>query len=180
MAVGDSETATAMGQDDIRRAVVAEIPHLRRYARALLRDATAADDLVQDCLERSLSRLHLFRPGTRLRSWLFAVLHNLFISQARTTQRRRSDSMAEPPDTPVEAVQTIRIEARDMVRALEILSAEQRAVVLLIGLEDLSYQEAAEVLGVPIGTVMSRLSRGRERLRQLTEGTAPAQLRRVK
>jgi RNA polymerase sigma-70 factor (ECF subfamily) len=169
-----------MGQDPIRVAVVTEIPHLRRYARALLRDASRADDLVQDCLERALGRLHLFQPGTNLRSWLFAVLHNLFISQRRTDARRRVEPMADPPSPAVEPAQQARLEARDLGNALAVLPEEQRVVVLLVGLEDLSYREAADVLGVPIGTVMSRLSRGREKLRQLMDGTAEPVLRRVK
>jgi RNA polymerase sigma-70 factor (ECF subfamily) len=183
--VNEEENAAALGPDRIRDAVVTEIPHLRRYARALLRDATAADDLVQDCLERALGRLHLFQPGTNLRSWLFAVLHNLFISQRRAAARRRDEPMADPPSPAVPPVQPARLEARDMGNALALLPPEQRAVVLLIGLEDMSYREAADVLGVPIGTVMSRLSRGRERLRQLMEGqaadgAAEPVLRRVK
>lgn len=183
--MNEEENAAALGPDRIRDAVVTEIPHLRRYARALLRDATAADDLVQDCLERALGRLHLFQPGTNLRSWLFAVLHNLFISQRRAAARRRDEPMADPPSPAVPPVQPVRLEARDMGNALALLPPEQRAVVLLIGLEDMSYREAADVLGVPIGTVMSRLSRGRERLRQLMEGQATEAaaepvLRRVK
>ena len=183
--MNEEENAAPVGPDQIRDAVVTEIPHLRRYARALLRDATAADDLVQDCLERALGRLHLFQPGTNLRSWLFAVLHNLFISQRRTEARRRDEPMADPPSPAVAPAQPARLEARDMGNALAMLPAEQRVVVLLIGLEDMSYREAADVLGVPIGTVMSRLSRGRERLRQLMEaapmeGSGEPILRRVK
>ncbi len=169
---------------DRRQAIVEQIPHLRRYARALGRDAGTADDLVQDCLERALSRFHLFRPDTNLRSWLFTILHNLHVNQARRAGRRPDDGvladggaeMAGPagqgPDR--------GLPVRDLGRALEKLPDDQREVVLLIGLEEMSYKEAADILGVPMGTVMSRLARGRERLRQLMDnGDAPI-LRRVK
>jgi len=169
---------------DRRQAIVEQIPHLRRYARALGRDAGKADDLVQDCLERALSRFHLFRPDTNLRSWLFTILHNLHVNQARRAGRRPDD--AALPDGgsemagPASHGPDRALPVRDLGRALERLTDEQREVVLLIGLEEMSYKEAADVLGVPLGTVMSRLARGRERLRQLMDnGDAPI-LRRVK
>jgi len=169
---------------DRRQAIVEQIPHLRRYARALGHDAAAADDLVQDCLERALSRFHLFRPGGTLRGWLFAILHNLHVNQARRAGRRPGDGvLAEGgAETAAPAGQgpDRGLPVRDLARALDGLSDEQRAVVVLIGLEEMSYKEAAGILGVPVGTVMSRLARGRERLRELMEsGDAPA-LRRVK
>jgi RNA polymerase sigma-70 factor (ECF subfamily) len=168
---------------DTRQAIVEQIPHLRRYARALRRDAGPADDLVQDCLERALSRVHLFRAGTNIRTWLFTILHNLNANQARRASRRPDDAELENEAEPAAHAgegPDRRLLVRDLGRALDKLADEQRTVLLLIGLEDMSYKEASEVLGVPVGTVMSRLARGRERLRQLMDdGNAPA-LRRVK
>lgn len=168
---------------DTRQAIVEQIPHLRRYARALKRDAGPADDLVQDCLERALSRIHLFSAGTNIRTWLFTILHNLHANQVRRATRRPDDAEleneAEPPSPAGEGPDR-RLPVRDLGRALDKLADEQRAVLLLIGLEDMSYKEASEVLGVPIGTVMSRLARGRERLRQLMDSGDVPVLRRVK
>ncbi len=160
------------------------IPALRRYATALLRNRDDADDLVHDCLVRALDKLHTRRDDADVRPWLFAILHNLFISQLRRAKARPA---GEPLDESHEAALSLRPEQesslqwRDLVRGLNQLPVEQRAVILLISVEDLSYAEAATVLGIPIGTVMSRLARGRERLRQMTEGeeVRPA-LRRVK
>jgi RNA polymerase sigma-70 factor (ECF subfamily) len=149
--------------------IVAEIPRLRRYARALAGDSVRADDLVQDTLERALARFSLWRPGN-LRAWLFSIMHNVFVNQlkaARPVDCPGDDAM---PDLPVRAAQADMLELRDLSRALRKLPPEQREVLLLTGLEDLSYAETAKVLGVPIGTVMSRLSRGRERLRALLAG----------
>lgn len=168
---------------DRRQAIVEQIPHLRRYARALRRDAGTADDLVQDCLERALSRFHLFRTGTDLRRWLFTILHNLHVNQTRRAGRRLDDgTLDERVDLagPAGLGPDRGLPVRDLGRALERLPDEQREVVLLIGLEEMSYKEAADIVGVPVGTVMSRLARGRERLRQLMDsGDSPA-LRRVK
>lgn len=168
---------------DQRKAIAAEIPRLRRYARALQGDPGAADDLVQDCVERALSRLHLFRAGTNLRAWLFTILHNIHVNSVRQ-QRRATDNLSLIPGTETAAStgpsQSQGLELRDLTRALAALTEEQRQVVLLIAMEELSYREAAEVLSVPIGTVMSRLARGRERLRQLTGSDDPGILRRVK
>ena len=160
------------------------IPALRRYAAALLRNREDADDLVHDCLVRALAKLHTRRDDADVRAWLFAIMHNLFISQLRRNKIRQT---AEPLDETHDSAVSMRPEQesglhwRDMVRALNRLPVEQRAVVLLVSVEDLSYAEAASVLGIPIGTVMSRLARGRERLRQITEdGEARPALRRVK
>jgi RNA polymerase sigma-70 factor (ECF subfamily) len=146
------------------------IPRLRRYARALTGDASAADDLVQDALERALVKQSLWREGTDLRAWLFTVMHNVFVNQVRSAAVSRTvqldDALAERP----QPQSTDRLEIRDLDAALQALPEEQRAVVLLVGLEQMTYDEAARVLEVPIGTVMSRLSRGRERLRRLMQG----------
>lgn len=161
------------------------IPALRRYAWALCRDQHAADDLVQDCLERALSRWLLRRPGGNLRSWLFAILHNGFVSSRRQAARRGAHMSLDEraPELGEPAVQESAMAVRDLLVALDTLPDEQRAVLLLVGIEDLTYDEAARVLDVPIGTVMSRLSRGRERLRRVMDGeraaVAPV-LRRVK
>ena len=163
---------TEEAEIDKRQAVIAELPRLRRYARALLRDSVNADDLVQDCVERALSRLTLFRSGTNMRGWLFTIMHNLHVNALR---RRRYALDAEALNPGAEARiavapdQLSALAARDIGRGLERLPEEQRQVILLVGLEDLSYKEAARIIGVPIGTVMSRLARGREHLRQLME-----------
>jgi RNA polymerase sigma factor (sigma-70 family) len=165
-----------------RDLIVAEIPRLRRYARALTGDAARADDLVQDTLERALSRFSLWRPGN-LRAWLFTIMHNIFVNQIKSAAH--IDYLADEllPDLPLRATQSDNLELRDLDRALSRLSAEQREVLLLVGLEDLSYEEAARIVGTPIGTVMSRLSRGRERLRALLSGVelaAAPQLKVIK
>lgn len=158
------------------------IPSLRRYARALLRDGDRADDLVQDCLERALSRRHLWRGGVSLRPWLFKIMHNVFANQARA---RAGRPLAQPIEqlgdgVGIPADQGHGLALAEMARALESLPEEQRRTVLLVALEGLSYQEVAEVMDVPIGTVMSRLSRARERLRALTAAEPGPSLRRVK
>jgi RNA polymerase sigma-70 factor (ECF subfamily) len=158
------------------------IPALRRYASGLLRDREAADDLVQDCLERVI-RGWPRRRNDDARSWTFTILHNLAMNRLKQRQRRgrhapldETDeaSIARPGD------QEDRLHHRDLIRALGDLSEEQRSVLLLVSVEDLSYAETAQVLGIPVGTVMSRLSRGRDRLEQLLEGRPAPALRRVK
>lgn len=162
-------------------AMEACIPALRRYASALLRNRQDADDLVHDCLARALERLHTRREDVEMRVWLFAIMHNLFVSQLRKAKVRRrfAQSGSDEADPGVRANQEDRLHWRDLMRALEELPEEQRAVVLLVSVESLSYAEVARVLGVPIGTVMSRLARGRERLRLLTAHEARPALRRV-
>lgn len=159
-----------MGRQDI----VAEIPRLRRYARALTGDAVRADDLVQDTLERALGKWALWRPGN-LRAWLFSIMHNLFVNQARSPRLVDYPGDEALPDLPMRATQSDALELRDFARSLARLPEEQREVLLLVVLEDLSYEDTAKVLGVPVGTVMSRLSRGRERLRALLDGSEPAE-----
>jgi RNA polymerase sigma-70 factor (ECF subfamily) len=161
----------------IRDDIVAEVPRLRRYARVLLRNQSAADDLVQDCLERALSRLHLFRPGTNLRAWLFTIMHNLHVNTAIRARREmpasNGDAASDCFDSAVPPAQSEGLAVRDMERALDRLTSEQRTVVLLVGVEGLTYAETASILEVPVGTVMSRLARGRERLRVLMNGEDP-------
>lgn len=149
--------------------VVAYIPRLRRYARALVGERSAADDLVQDTLERALNKLHLWKRGTDLRAWLFTVMHNVHVNQVRS-RREFATLDADALELPVRATQDVALETRDLERMLVRLPVEQREVLLLVVLEDMSYDEAATALGIPIGTVMSRLSRAREKLRALMEG----------
>jgi RNA polymerase sigma-70 factor (ECF subfamily) len=159
---------------DICKRIEEEIPRLRRYARALTRDMTAADDLVQDCLTRALSKAHLWQKGTDLRAWLFTILHNQYVNNVRRAVREGSAvglSDTEPSLTTMPN-QAKRLELRDLRRAIARLPEEQRAVILLVGLEGMRYEEVARVLEVPVGTIRSRLSRGREMLRQLM-GFAP-------
>jgi RNA polymerase sigma-70 factor (ECF subfamily) len=159
---------------EIYQRIEAEIPRLRRYARTLARDVTTADDLVQDCLVRALDKLHLWQEGTDLRAWLFTILHNQYVNQVRRSVREGSAvglSETEPLLTRAPH-QGRSLELRDLQRAMSKLPEEQRSVILLVGLEGMRYEEAAEVLSVPVGTVRSRLSRGRETLRRLM-GTVP-------
>ena len=159
--------------------LIEHLPRLRRYARALTGEMTRADDLVQDTLERALIKIDLWQPGSDLRAWLFTLMHNLFVSQIRS--RRPPDSAIEDaPDIPVSGGQMEALGARDIHAALARLPDQQREVLLLIGLEQFSYDEAARVIGVPVGTVMSRLSRARERMRQLLAGEPVVQLKVVK
>lgn len=149
---------------DERNAIVDLIPRLRRYARALVGDRSAADDLVQDTLERAWSKFHLYRGGTDLRAWMFTVMHNVHVNRVRA--QRPVDALPDDvPETLQHGAQGDPLMIRDLERALASLPEEQREVLLLVALEDMSYDEAARTLGIPIGTVMSRLSRGRERLR---------------
>lgn len=165
-----------------RALIVEHIPSLRRYARALVGARGDADDLVQECLERALSRWHLFSPDRPLRPWLFSIMHNQFVSGRRREARRSVTAPLEPDDArlSVPASQESRVAVQELAAALAELPAEQRAVVLLVGLEGLSYAEVAEVMSIPVGTVMSRLSRGRERLREMTQSGDRPRLRRVK
>jgi RNA polymerase sigma-70 factor (ECF subfamily) len=141
---------------------------LRRYARALTGERNAADDLVQDTLERAWNKLHLWRHGSDLRAWLFTIMHNVHVNQVRS---RAAGAVVvlndDAADAPVRATQADMLEVRDIDTALMRLPLEQRQVLLLIALERMSYGETARTLGIPIGTVMSRLARGRERLRGL-------------
>ncbi len=156
------------------------IPRLRRYARALVGDRATADDLVQDTLERAWTKLHLYRRGTDLRAWLFTVMHNVHVNRVRAT--RPTDVLDdELPELAQRAPQGDALLVRDLDRAIARLPAEQAAVLLLVTLEEMSYEEVARSLGIPIGTVMSRLSRAREKLRAMMLGqSAAAKLKLVK
>ena len=145
------------------------IPRLRRYARALVGDRATADDLVQDTLERAWTKLHLYRRGTDLRAWLFTVMHNVHVNRVRAS--RLTDTLEdEMPELAQRAAQGDALLVRDLDRAITRLPDEQRAVLLLVTLEEMSYEQVARTLGIPIGTVMSRLSRARDKLRAMMLG----------
>ena len=171
---GDARRAGISNRLTFNDDILAEIPRLRRYAYVLLRNQVSADDLVQDSLERALSRQNLFQPGTNLRAWLFTIMHNLHVNAVikarRTPSAAAADDIAESHRSAVAPSQGDRLMLRDLERALGALSEDQRSVVLLVGLEGLTYAETAAVLEVPVGTVMSRLARGRNRLRSLMNG----------
>ena len=149
----------------------AQIPPLRRYARALVRDASRADDLIQDTLARALAKQHLWQEGTNLRAWLFTLMHNLNVNLVRQSMREGMTVDVEDVSATLVANTdpTASCQLRELEMAIARLPVEQREVVLLIGLEGIRYDEAAEILHVPIGTVRSRLSRARETLRLLFE-----------
>jgi RNA polymerase sigma-70 factor (ECF subfamily) len=161
--------------------IIEYVPHLRRYARALIRNRELADDLVQDTLERALRYAGLFAIGTDLRAWLFTIMHNVFVGQVR---KRSALALHVPVDDEsllesefaTQDENLRRLELRDVSDALQQLPAGQREVVLLVGLEDMSYADVALALDIPVGTVMSRLSRGRQRLRELMDGAKPKEL----
>lgn len=167
------------------------IPALRRYATAMVRHRELADDLVQDCLERAISNWKTRRQAENTRQWVFAIAHNLIVNRLRQDARRglhidiadvEESAFAAP------ASQESRVRHDELMRAIAALPEEQRAVITLVSVEDMSYAEAAQTLDIPIGTVMSRLARARERLARALEGglsqrqpaTAPPQLRRLK
>lgn len=153
---------------DQRERILEHIPRLRRYARALLKnDTLAADDLVQDCLERALSRLHYWRLGSDMRAWLFTIMHNVYVNQLH--RRSNGPQFVELPANDagfVDPAQAERnVELLDLHRGIAALSPDQREIILLVSLEALSYLEVATILGIPEGTVISRLSRARKQLR---------------
>jgi RNA polymerase sigma factor (sigma-70 family) len=160
--------------NDMLRLIEPVIPALRRYARALVRNRATADDLVQDCLERAVSHWGQRREGDP-RPWLFTILHNLALSQFRRSARRGKHiaiDEANEDDFGQDAVQEQKLMYQDVLDKLARLPEDQRAVLLLVAVEDLSYADAARVLDIPVGTVMSRLSRAREKLQREIEGTA--------
>ncbi len=148
--------------------VAQHIPRLRRYARALLKDADCAEDLLQETLARALGKLHFWRRGSDMRAWLFSIMHNLYVNDCRRAQRRPDGPSLQTggvlePSAIARAEQNAQL--HDISTALQRLPVEQRAVLLLVSLEGLSYRQTARVLGIRTGTVMSRLHRARERLR---------------
>lgn len=168
---------------DLRDRLAEHIPRLRRYARVLLKgDTLAADDLVQDCLERALDRLHLWRRGSDLRAWLFTIMHNLYVNQCRRAASgpRFVDLVDDAPSAFAPGGAESGIALGELERALDTLAPQQREVLLLVALEGLRYKEVATILGVPEGTVMSRLARARQQLRKTLNHDQSPCLRRVK
>ncbi len=157
------------------------IPSLRRYAWTLLRNSSDADDLVQDCLVRALDRIDTVRANGDLRPWLFTIMHNLFVSRWRGGKIRAAVTADDAEaDLAVSPAQPASVEMRDVLRGLDTLPRDHRQVILLVAVEGFQYDEVADMLGIPIGTVMSRLSRARDRLRDFVEGRERPLLRRVK
>jgi RNA polymerase sigma-70 factor, ECF subfamily len=154
----------------VRQSIAAAIPALRRYARALTRNAETADDLVQDTLVRALRSEHLFHGGD-VRSWLYTILTNLNRNRLRSLARRPTISAIEDNDAPDLAGPEAG--SRDIERALASLVDDQRTALLLVVLEGLTYREVAEVQGVPVGTVMSRLARARAQIKAYLDGERP-------
>lgn len=168
-----------MHPDD--RQLLTWVPRLRRYARALAGSREDADDLVQDTLERAWSKSSQWRGVADMRAWLFGIMHNLHVDAARRPRLHTAQMDETTPEVAVAPNQMQRLAVFDLEAALTQLPHDQREVVLLVALEDMAYADVARALGIPIGTVMSRLSRGRERLRALMEGRAePERLRVVK
>jgi RNA polymerase sigma-70 factor, ECF subfamily len=165
---------------DFAQLLETEIPRLRRYARALTHDTSRADDLVQSCLLRAVVKRHLWQAGTDLRAWLFTMLHNQNVNDVR---RRVREGVAVPVDD-VASVLTASsnveasLQLRDIECAIASLPKGQCQVIRLVGLEDRGYEEVARMLGIPVGTVRSRLSRARDALRALVDGRAPRRRRR--
>ncbi len=155
--------------NEIQKQIVALIPKLRRYARALTQDKESADDLVQDALERALTRIELWKRGTDMRAWLFTIMHNVYVNSVKKNSR---GGLHIPIDGTMEELsysdsQIGSIELNECLKALNALPLEQREIIVLVAVEGLSYSQVATVVDVPVGTVMSRLSRARKAIRTL-------------
>jgi RNA polymerase sigma-70 factor (ECF subfamily) len=161
---------------EFHRLIEQQIPRLRRYARALTRNRERADDLVQDTLSRALAKEQFWQPGTNLRAWLFTIMHNQNVNNVRLAVResRMVDIEQLSPTLPATTDPTASRQMFELERALAQLAREQRQVILLVGLEGMSYEDAAGILSVPVGTVRSRLSRGRDILRKLLDMGRPS------
>jgi RNA polymerase sigma-70 factor, ECF subfamily len=178
---GCSDKAHAAVVAVLHRDIGAILPKPRRYALILTRDAADDDDLVQECVVRALAKMHLWTAGTDLRAWSFMILHNQYISHVRRATRERSilewnDAVSGSICAPRQMAQ---LELRELERAIRSLPGEQRSVILLVGLTRATYDEVATACDVPVGTIRSRLSRGRRALRKLT-GVAPPQHARAR
>jgi RNA polymerase sigma-70 factor, ECF subfamily len=168
---------------DFRTQLISEIPHLRRFARSLCGDAALADDLVQDCIERALKKSHLYDVTKPLRAWLYAVLRNIHVSNWRSNakhQYAKNLDDLQDGEGATRADQEDNFSTSVITEALDKLPAQQREVLVLISLEEVSYKDASEIIGVPIGTIMSRLSRARSTLKDILEERGTTFLRRVK
>jgi RNA polymerase sigma factor (sigma-70 family) len=167
--------------DNLATLLEPQIPALRRYAYGLAQNSATADDLVQDCLERALSKWSSRRAEGDLKAWLFAILRNQYINTYRVQRRQGRHVTLDDAVLPgIPPNQESGLAARDALSALSSLPEEQRSVLLLVGVEDFSYEEAARTLGIPLGTVMSRLSRARQALRNVVANGRVAMLRSVK
>lgn len=167
--------------DDVKWLIAREVPYLRRCARAMTGDPDVADDVVQDAIERALRKRHLWRPKGALRGWLYRLMYNVYLNRRdQRTVERLAVSAEVLADSGTSARQEGQIEVRDTIEALQRLPAEQRAAIILTGLEGMSYDEAAHVLNIPIGTLRSRIHRGRETLRGVQQGERRTMIRRVK
>jgi len=165
---------------DFGTQAVPVIPRLRRYARALTGDRLMADDLVQDTLERAWTKRHLWRQGSDLRAWMFTIMHNVYVNQVRARVAEVTVPLdAEAYNVPARSSPVDMLEVADIDAALRRLPDEQREVLLLVALEQLSYGETASALNIPIGTVMSRLYRAREHVRRITAGVPAAGVLKV-
>jgi RNA polymerase sigma-70 factor, ECF subfamily len=166
-----------------RKDLITELPYLRRFARGLCGDVSLADDLVQDCLERALTKSHLYDPARPLRAWLYAVLRNIYVSNWRRNAKHISAKELDDLqgfEGSVQPEQDSNFSVALITDALDTLPTQQREVLILISLEEMSYQQASEIVGVPIGTIMSRLSRARTHLQNILEERGTPVLRRVK
>jgi RNA polymerase sigma factor (sigma-70 family) len=166
--------------------LVAALPRLRRYARVLTGDANRADDLVQDTLARAWQKRQLWQAGSDLRAWLFTIMHNVHVNQYAMRRRELAESSIDADDgpaagweIPVRATQSDRVELTEVLAYVARLPTDQREVLVLAAIEELRYEDIARIQAVPIGTVMSRLNRAREKLRRMT-GDVPAALRIIK
>jgi RNA polymerase sigma-70 factor, ECF subfamily len=161
--------------------LVAALPRLRRYARVLTGDLHRADDLVQDTLARAWEKRRLWQAGSDLRAWLFTIMHNVYVNQFSLRQREYAQASLDADEgpvagweIPVRATQSDRVELSEVFEQIGRLPVPQREVLILAAVEELRYDEIGAVLGVPIGTVMSRLSRARDKLRKMSDdGTTP-------
>lgn len=161
---------------EVREQIREQIPALRRYARALVRDRDGADDLVQDTLLRAINAEHQWQPGTNLRAWLFTILHNVYVGDRRKLARRPSVVPIDSEEWRLEAPsnQISSVELGELDRAIATLPEHQRITLLLVGLQGMAYEEVAKIMDVPLGTVRSRLSRARTALQQQLGIAAPA------
>jgi RNA polymerase sigma factor (sigma-70 family) len=166
--------------------LLAALPRLRRYARVLTGDSNRADDLVQDTLARAWEKRGLWRAGSDLRAWLFTIMHNVHVNQFARRRRELAESSLDADDgpaagweVPVRATQSDRVELAEVLMHIRRLPSEQREVLMLAAVEELSYDEIARIQGIPIGTVMSRLNRARDKLRRML-ADPPAPLKVIK
>lgn len=165
---------------DVKVLIIDIIPSLRAFARTLVNDRDRADDLVQETVLKALSNLDRFQVGTNIRAWLFTILRNSFFSELRKQRREVADSDGKyAAQLTTRATQVDKVELRDFRRALEKLPSEQREALMLVGPAGFSYEEAANICGCAVGTIKSRVNRGRNRLTEMIEGETPKPPRKI-